>query len=251
MELVDTHCHLTESPLKEQLDGVLTRARERGVTRIIVPAYDHASWPAVRALAHLPGVALAFGLHPWEAGEEIEPKELKSWLQDCGAVAVGEVGLDFKIERFDRAVQERVLRAQLEVACDLELPVLLHCRGAFEEMLVILKEYAPRLTGVIHAFSRGPELAARFVALGLCVAFGGAVTRPQSRAQKAVVALPLERIVLETDAPSIGLDKIPAAEVEPHHVADVARVVAELRGVELGELADKTSDNARRLFRLR
>jgi TatD DNase family protein len=250
MELIDTHCHLTESPLVDRLDDVLGRARARGVSRIIAPAYDHASWPQVRAVANRPGVFPAIGLHPWQAAEGIAADELVRELRDSQAVAVGEIGLDFKIEAFDRHLQLSVLRTQLEVAMALELPVILHCRGAFEELLELLTELAPRLTGLIHAFSRGPELARRFAELGLHVAFGGAVTRPDARARKAALALPLDRILLETDAPSIGLDGVPAESAEPHHVAAVAAAVASIRGVEVEAVAAATTANAVRLFSL-
>ena len=250
MELVDTHCHLYEPPLADNLDAVIDRARARGVSRVILPASDHASWPQVSTIARRPGVFAAVGLHPWRADEDIDPQTLAGALAEAHAVGVGGIGLDFKIESFDRQVQLAVLKRQLDLAVELDLPVLLHCRGAFEELLELVVALKPRLRGVIHAFSRGPELARRFVDAGLYVAFGGAVTRPDARARKAAAALPLDRILLETDAPSIGLDQVPPELVEPHHVADVAAAVATLRGIDIDTLARATTTNAERLFRL-
>lgn len=250
--LIDTHCHLTMEPLWSDLDGVLARAAERGVTGVVVPAYDLASWERVASLAGRPGVHVAFGLHPWAAAEELDQTALDRALEAHGAVAVGEIGLDFKLDGADRERQDAVLRKQLDVAVSRDLPVLLHCRGAFEELLEIVAGYRPLgLRGAIHAFSRGPELALRFAGAGLAVAFGGAITRPRAeRARGAAASLPFDRILLETDAPSIGLDGVPPEEIEPAHTRDVAEILAGLRGVPIGEVAERTTENARALFGL-
>jgi TatD DNase family protein len=249
MELIDTHCHLYSEPLDADPGGVLARARAAGVMQIVVPAYDLASWEPTLALARQPGVHAALGLHPWVAHEPLDPARLRQALMERRAVAVGEIGLDAKIDDADLAQQSRTLRAQLAIADELELPVLLHCRGAFEELLTILQEFAGgHLRGIVHAFSRGPELAERFLELGLHIAFGGAVTRPGGRARKAAPVVPLERIVLETDAPSIGLEGIPAERTEPRHVLEVAEALAQLRGVAVETIAEVTTANARRLF---
>lgn len=157
------------------------------------------------------------------------------------------------MEDADLPLQVRVLSAQLRLAIDLRLPVLLHCRGAFEELIKVLRDYGfgagpdgPR--GVVHAFARGPELAGRFLELGLHLAFGGAVTRPGSRARRSAVTTPLARIVLETDAPAIGLHDVEPAQVEPRHVREVAAALADLRGEPPERIAEVTTANARALF---
>jgi TatD DNase family protein len=185
------------------------------------------------------------------AGEPLDPSRLAEALHASAAVAVGEVGLDFVIPSPDRARQAEVLEQQIEVALSLDLPLILHCRGAFEELLAILRRHAPRLRGVLHAFSRGPELAQRFLDLGLHLAFGGAITRPRAkRAQRAATAAPAERLLLETDAPSIGLEGVEPEAVEPHHVATISDCLARLRGEPPERIARSTTDNARALFRL-
>jgi TatD DNase family protein len=193
----------------------------------------------------------ALGLHPWVAHEELDLARLKEALRGCGAVAVGEIGLDSKIDGPSLDVQVPVFRAQLRLARELDLPVILHCRGAFEEMLAILNEEDSELRGVAHAFSRGPELAQRFLDLGLHLGFGGTITRPRARRpRRSAEVVPLESIVLETDAPSIGLEGTAAEDVEPRHVAGVAAALAELRGLTLDTIAEATTRHARELFRL-
>ena len=248
--LIDTHCHLSFEPLWSDLDGVLDRAVDRGVTDVVVPAFDLASWPRVASLAGRKGVHLAFGLHPWACAEELDQRALERALDQHDAVAVGEIGLDFKVDGADRERQRAVLVDQFDVAVSRDLPVLLHCRGAFEELLELLAWYRPLgLRGVLHAFSRGPELAHRFVGAGMSLAFGGAITRPRAdRARRAAAAIPFDRILLETDAPSIGLEGVPPEQVEPGHVRDVALALAALRGAPLEEVAERTTGNAGRLF---
>jgi len=249
--LVDTHVHLNVPPLAEDVDGVLDRARRAGVTRLIAVAYDLESWRDVAELAKKPGVFAAFGLHPWVAAEALDAGRLAEVCVREHAVAVGEIGLDYKIETFDRERQLAVLRLQLDVAVKLDLPAILHCRGAFEDMFAVLEEYAPKLQGVVHAFSRGAEMARRFVDLGMHVAFGGAITRVNAnRALKAAAAVPDERLLLETDAPSIGLEGIPAEETEPRHTAETARALAAIRGISYESICELTTRNARRLFKL-
>lgn len=249
MALIDTHCHLSFSPLMERAPQVLERARTAGVHQVIVPAYDVASWQPIEGLMDQSGVYGAFGLHPWVAGEALPLEQLARRLEQDRAVALGEIGLDHGDGMPPRARQEEVLRLQLQLAREMDLPVILHCRRAFEELAGILEDFCPGLRGVIHAYSRGPTLASVFLALGLQIAFGGAITRPRAkRARLSATTVPLDRIVLETDAPSIGLEGVEPQEVEPSHVAQIARQLAELRGEPLERVARETTDNARALF---
>ena len=230
----------------------MARAAVAGVTDIVVPGYNRASWPAVSEVTQArPALHPAYGLHPWEAAEELCLPELELLLRGGGAVAVGEIGLDFKLESFDRERQLEVLDRQLALAVDLDLPVLLHCRGAFDELAELASPFSPRLRGVVHAYSRGVEPALRFVELGLHIAFGGAITRPNARrALHTARAVPLDRVLLETDAPSIGLDGVPPEQAEPRHVLAVATALAGLRGESLETVAEITTANAHALLGL-
>lgn len=253
MRLIETHAHLDAKPLADDLAGVLARAREAGVSDIVAPAYDPESWDAVAALAAAhPGVHPALGLHPWVADRDLDVDDLRAHLLACGAVAVGEIGLDAKIDGPEMERQVAVLRPQLRLARELDLPVILHDRGAAEHLAPLLREVygdAP-VRGVVHAFSRGPELARRYLDLGLHLGFGGAVTRTDARARRAAATAPPERIVLETDAPSIGLQDVPAGACEPRHVREVCLALAGLRGLTADAAAALTTENARELFRL-
>jgi len=267
--LVDTHCHLNHPPLSLDTDGVLARASSAGVTRIVAPAYDAASWNDLAALAARPGVDAAYGLHPWLAHDlpaqaavlEGAPPAARAAALDRvlahlaariaarRPVAIGEIGLDTKISASGLALQLPLLERQLALAVDLDLPVILHCRGAFEELLAAVGRHGGRLRGVLHAFSRGPDLAARFTNAGLYVALGGAVTRASARqVRQAARTVSLDRLVLETDAPAIGLQDVPPERTEPCHVREVAAALAALRGEPVATVAVATTAAADRLF---
>lgn len=250
MAWFDTHCHLDMGTLAGRAAEAMTAARAEGVEHVLAVAYDRASLAKVPPLAALPGVVIALGQHPWVAHEELGRDELAALIKDSGAVAVGEVGLDFRYEK--AAPRERQLAQltwQLELAVDLGLPVSLHVRGAFEEMLAVLGRFRPGLRGAVHAFSRGRVLAERFVAMGMHIAFGGAVTQENARAaHEAALAVPLDRLLVETDAPAIALRGCPAENVGPRHAAQVGQALAALRGLAPDELARISTDNARRLF---
>lgn len=252
MQLIDTHCHLDSAPLSDDVAGVMARAREAGVCEVVAQGYDAASWDAVaRIAADHADVRVALGLHPWVADQPLDLADLRRRLLAVKAVAVGEVGLDTKIEGPGLDVQLRTLERQLDLAAELDLPVVLHCRGAFEELAGLLARRTPPVRGVLHAFSRGPELARRFLDLGLHLGIGGAVTRPQAeRVRRAVMRVGLAGLVLETDAPAIGLHGVEAARTEPRHVRDIAGNVATLLDVDLATVARTTTANARALLRL-
>ena len=248
--MTDTHTHLFMEPLGGSVDTVLGRAADAGVGRVVVPAFDHASWEEMGELCGRPGVHCALGLHPWAAGEDLDPAMLAKALQDCRAVAVGEIGLDSKVD-VPAEVQERVLGDQLGLARDLGLPVILHCRGAFDRLLSIMEGFGGPLRGVFHSFSRGPQLAARLVDLGLYLGVGGAATRPRARRiRRSLPRIPRERLLLETDSPSMGLEGVSPGKSEPAHAREVCLAASGILGMDSGELAEITWRNADGLFGL-
>ena len=252
MRVIDTHCHLFMDPLGRDPAAALRRAEEAEVETVVVPAYDEASWPAVQALARHDAVRVAYGLHPWVAVDDLDIGRLAELLAGPSVVALGEVGLDFALPSVDRQRQVYVLSRQLELARELNLPVILHCRKAFDELIRVLQRHGPALRGVVHAYSRGPTLARQLTEeLGLLLAFGGAITRPGAkRARRSAQVVSLDKVLLETDAPSIGLHGVEPEDVEPRHVAPVAAALAEQRGLEVEQVAAATTRNAEELFGL-
>jgi len=247
--LIDTHCHLYMEPLNGSAEEVLGRASNTGVRAIVVPCTDSASWGRVAELSRYSMVYPAFGIHPWEAGQGLDEDYLKLMVVEHGAVAIGEIGLDSKVKTPDRETQLDIFRRQLILARELKLPVILHCRGAFEDMIRIIKEIPLSAGGVLHAFTRSPEMGKRMIELGLHLAFGGALTRPGARrTRESASSLPMDRFLLETDAPAIGMDGIPPEKVEPAHVIRVAAAMSELRGIPLKDVERITTFNALELF---
>ena len=250
MRLTDSHTHLFMEPLGGSVETVLGRAADAGVQRVVVPAFDHASWEKMGRLCGSPVVQCALGLHPWVAGEGLDPEVLAGALQDLGAVAVGEIGLDSKID-VPAKVQERVFIEQLGLARDCGLPVILHCRGAFDRLISIMTGFDGCLRGVFHAFSRGPELAAKLLELGLHLGVGGAATRPRAkRIRRSLPAIPRDRLLLETDSPSMGLEGVSAGDSEPAHAREVCLAAAGILEMDPEELAEITWTNADVLFGL-
>ncbi|MBN2107978.1 MAG: TatD family hydrolase [Deltaproteobacteria bacterium] len=251
--LIDTHCHLNDPSFAGRLPEVIARAREAGIGACIVPAYDRASLPRTAELArqypHF--IAPAYGLHPWFLGQGMDIDALRQYLVQPGTVAVGEVGLDFSPECPPPEAQLEPFGTQLDLAAELGLPVLIHCRKAHDELLKVLTRYKGKLRGVLHSFSGGRDMALRFIELGFHIAFSGSVTRTTAKKyHKTAAGIPLDFLLVETDAPSIATQATPASQVEPLHTAEVARAIAGLRGSTFEEIAQATTGNAGRLFNL-
>ncbi|MCD4708028.1 MAG: TatD family hydrolase [Candidatus Sabulitectum sp.] len=244
--LFDTHCHLFMEPLSRDTGGVLERAFAVGVERLLVPAVSMDNWDACSELALLPGIGCALGIHPWWADDGVVLEELRTKLIETNASAIGEIGLDWKTE-VPRQKQYTVFQKQLELASSMDLPVILHCRNAFDEMLELLKKHPVR--GVIHAWSRDPHLMDRFIEAGLYISFGGVITRPGAKkACESARLVPSDRFVLETDSPSIGLSGVPSGKSEPGHVAEIAQAMAQIRGADLKDTQAAAWKNSIALF---
>ncbi|UCH84394.1 MAG: TatD family hydrolase, partial [Candidatus Latescibacterota bacterium] len=176
-------------------------------------------------------------------------ERLAAELETCKAVAIGEVGLDFMIERPTPKGQFPILTTQFELAAELNLPVLLHCRNGWELLVSALQPFAGRIKGILHGYTRPPELAAPFIRIGLYVGIGGALTRETAvRTRRSAKELPLDRIVLETDAPSVGMEGIEPGRTEPCHVYNVAETMAGIRGTTVEDIAEATTNNFQVLF---
>lgn len=244
--MFDSHCHLTDIP--EPL-SVLAAALGVGVGPILSCGYD---WPSNLAVSELrraiPSLPIAFGLHPWFAEEAVDP--VLSLIREGNPTALGEVGLDFWNDppSPSRARQIEVLEIQLQLAGQMGLPVTLHSRKALPELDAVMRNH-PKVRGALHAFGGSPEQALHWFSRGFLVGLGGGLTRERaSRLRRVAVRLPLDAILLETDAPAIGMEGIEPPWVRPAHLPQVAKVLAELRGTSVDDIVQTTDANAERFF---
>lgn len=251
MDLWDSHCHLDVDDFAPDREAVLARARAAGVGHILVPAITAAGWDALGALcAGDPGLHPAYGLHPMylDAHGPGDLEALDRRLDAERPAAVGECGLDFHLRELDPERQRELFLGQLALAREHRLPVVVHARKAVDTVLKHARRF-PGVRGVVHSFSGSLEQARALVDQGFLLGVGGPVTYPRARRLRAVVAeMPLEALVLETDAPDQPLSGRQGARNEPAFVAEVLGVVAELREAEPAEVARVTSRNAAELF---
>ncbi|MCL6626435.1 TatD family hydrolase [Alicyclobacillus shizuokensis] len=251
--LFDSHCHLFDDRFRDDLDAVLKRARQAGVTGFVVPGVDLATGEQALALARQHGdIYAAVGLHPESLAEAslADVPAIAALTQDERVVAVGEIGLDYYWDTAPRDVQQEVLRAQLRLAKERRLPVIIHNRDATLDTVRLLEEEAaPELTGVMHCFSADWPAAERCLAIGFYISFGGPVTFKSNKVLQEVAArVPDDRLLVETDSPYLSPHPLRGKRNEPERVRLVAEKLAELRGQTVDEVARLTTGNARRLF---
>ncbi len=255
--LVDSHCHIVFRNFDDDLDAVAERWREAGVRSLVHACVEPSEIPAIRALAdRFPEMRYSVGVHPldtqhWEAGTQQVLREAAR--SDDRVVAIGELGLDlFRDKNLDE--QLAVLGPQLDLAMELDLPVIIHCRDAAEPMLAELHRRAEAGTcprGVMHCWGGTPEEMAAFLELGFYISFSGVVTFPKADATHACARqVPADRYLVETDCPFLAPVPRRGKRNEPAYVAAVAEKVAELRGESLHAVANTSSANASALFGL-
>lgn len=249
--LYDSHCHLDAAEFDADRDAVLARARAAGVTRQLVPAVDRGSWDRIRDLcAREPGLRPAYGLHPMFL-EHHEPDHLKAlgdWLERERPAAVGECGLDYYVEGLDPDDQQGYLDGQLALARDLDLPVVLHARRAVDPIIASLRRVGG-LRGVVHSWSGSEEQARQLFSLGFSLGIGGPVTYERAkRLRRTVADMPIEFLLLETDAPDQPGHGHRGERNEPALLTQVVAEVAKLRGMPEAAVAEATTANALRLF---
>ncbi len=253
MNLFDSHCHLDAAEFSADRTAVLQRARENGVRTLIIPAVNAAGWrPLVTLCANDPDLHAAYGLHPMFLRDHREEDliELDRVLDRYPAVAVGESGLDFYLSNLDPDLQRRYFHAQLEIARQRDLPIILHARRAHEEVLHAVRRFQP-VRGVIHSYAGSLEQARQFIALGFKLGFGGPITYPRAtRLQHLIRELPLDALLAETDAPDQPLHGHQGQRNEPAQLPLVIAKIAELRGISVAEVAAATEANGRRMFGL-
>ena len=251
--LVDSHCHLDADEFAADRGAVIERARAAGVTAQVLPATHADEWPQLREAAALdPGLHAAYGLHPMFLAHHrpAHLDRLGDWIERERPVAVGECGLDFHVDGLDPGAQAHYFEGQLRIARDHDLPVIVHARRAVDQVTAAIRRIGG-LRGVVHSFSGSRQQADRLWELGFLVGLGGPVTYERAnRLRRLAATIPLERLLLETDAPDQPDACIRGQRNEPARLRVVCEAIASLRGVEPSEVAAATSANARRLFRL-
>lgn len=251
--LVDSHSHFDAQEFDADRRAVHARAVAAGVQAQVVPAVDAAGWPWLKAVcAELPGLYPAYGLHPMylDAHRPEHLTELRGWLDREGPIAVGECGLDFFVEGLDAEAQQLYFDAQLRLAREFDLPVIVHARRAVDAVIASIRRVGG-LRGVVHSFSGSAEQASQLHKLGFLLGIGGPVTYERAnRLRGLVAAMPIEQLLLETDSPDQPGAGHRGERNEPAHLVEVLDVVAILRGIPREELASATTANAERLFGL-
>ncbi len=256
MELIDTHTHLDFPDFDSDRREVLVHSRELGVRRMVVLGVYQQNWQRLWDLVQADaGLFAAFGLHPVYLDEHKpdDLTELGDWLtrlrghrQLC---AVGEIGLDYFLEQLDREGQQGLFEAQLKLAVDFQLPALLHVRRSHAAVIATLKRIRLPRGGIIHAFAGSREEAHEYIKLGFKLGLGGAATWPQAlRMHKVLAQLPLNAVVLETDAPDMAPAMYPGQRNSPEHLPAICTALAERMGTSPLALAEASTRNACELF---
>lgn len=249
--LIDTHCHLDAGEFAADREAVHAAARAAGVGTLVVPAVAADSFPAVQdCCRRYAGCVAAYGIHPMyvRGARQDDLATLRNWLAAENPVAVGEIGLDGYVVDSDPARQEWFFVEQLKIAREFDLPVLLHIRRAVDQVLKHLRRIRVP-GGIAHAFNGSRQQAEEFSKLGFGLGFGGAMTYSGStRIRELAATLPLETIVLETDAPDIPPAWLDRGRNTPGELPAMATVLAKLRGLTTDVVAATTSLNARRLL---
>ncbi len=249
--LVDSHCHLDFPDFTQERDAIVARARAAGVGTMLTIGTRLDQFPGVQAIADsYPDIWCSVGVHPHEAADHaaLSAADLTALAAHPRVVGIGETGLDFHYDHSPRDVQERVFRAHIAASQASGLPLIIHARAADDDVARILREERSP-PGVLHCFSSGRALAEAALALGFYISISGIVTFRNAEELRAIVRdVPLDRLLVETDAPYLAPVPYRGRRNEPAYVAATATAVAALKGVEPEELAAATTENFFRLF---
>lgn len=250
--IFESHAHYDSGKFAEDREELLLSMQENGIGTILNVG---ATWKSVKTVMELaeqyPFVYAALGLHPDEVGDLNEERFaiLKAECQKEKVVAIGEIGLDYYWDHESHELQKKWFLRQLELARELELPVIIHSRDAAEDTMKMMKEHAAGLRGVIHCFSYSKEMAEEYVKMGFYIGVGGVVTFKNGKKLKEVVeAIPLERILLETDCPYLAPEPYRGKRNSSLYLPQIAQAIADIKGVTYEEVVAQTEQNAKLLF---
>ena len=256
MRFIDTHCHFDFPPFVDDAAASIAQASQAGVERIIVPSVDASRFARVSALARQHAALYsALGLHPINIAQHHDEHvdELESWLKspDDKRVAIGEIGLDLYMQdaQFDK--QTRLLDAQLKLAKQYDLPVILHSRRTHDRLAMHLRRHDLPRRGVVHGFAGSQQQAERFIQLGYAIGVGGTITYQRaSKTRNTIASLPLASLLLETDAPDMPLQGFQGQPNRPERARHVFEALCQLRSESPDAIADALWQNAQQLFAL-
>ena len=248
---IDTHCHLDK--LDSTPEEAIIEAKQAGVQRMVTVSVDEPSLDFVSSIVQqFPEVYGSVGFHPHDAAElteDLEQKIRKLALEEKKLIAIGETGLDYHYMYSSAKVQQQVFSKQLQLAVELNLPVIMHSREAETDTLNILQEIPVPPLGVAHSFTSSFEMAKTLIEMGWYIGINGIVTFKNAEDLREVVSwLPLDRLLLETDSPFLAPTPFRGKPNKPAYIPAIATFIAELRGISLEQLSEQTSANAQRLF---
>lgn len=252
---VDSHAHLQWASFDHDRDAVIERARAAGVTRIVNIGFDMAGRrQGIELAAQHDRLYATVGLHPHNASQfnEAALDELRRLARQAKVVAIGEIGLDYYRNRSPRVAQQQAFEAQMRLAEEVGLPVVVHDRDAHQEVLEVLSRFAGRVEGVMHCFSGNQALAEQCIDLGFYISFAGTVTFPNARQLQAVAReIDVNKVLLETDSPWLAPQAMRGQRNEPAFLPFIAETVAALKGVSVEVLGEKTTRNVEKIFHIK
>lgn len=251
LTLIDCHNHFDDASFDADRDIVYQRAQQSGVVTQVLAAVSARLWPRLKAVAaHYPGSYASYGLHPGYLAEH-RPEHLDAlaqWLSQERPVAIGECGLDYYLPDLDPDLQAEYFVGQLRLARRHDLPVVIHARHAVDQVIKLLRRFTG-VRGMVHSFSGSEDQAGRLLDMGILLSFGGPVTHPRATRLRSLLRyLPLDGLLLETDAPDQPLNHHRGERNEPAFLTEVLDCIAALRGMDPAEIAAATTENACRLF---
>lgn len=252
--LIDSHCHLNDHRFSDQQPQLIGTAADAGVTGIVVPAADPADWPRIGQLtSRFDALHAAYGIHPWysAAADQSTFKRLRQLIEQQPTVAIGECGLDFDQRRLQQAPleqQRQVFKQQIDLARAGQLPLIIHSHKSLDQVIQILRQ-ADGSRGVIHRFSGSLQQARRLIDLGFYIGVAAAITYPKQQRLRATLAqLPIEHMLLESDAPDLPPAALAGQLNRPEYLPQTAACLAELFQRSTAEIAEQTTANSNRLF---
>ena len=247
MQIIDTHCHLDVADFEHDRNDVLSHCRSSGISKILIPAIRSKTWDKLIALCDIErGLYPALGLHPvfLKKHDKKDIEQLNNLLEISRPIAVGEIGLDYYLKELDQQQQTELFESQLLIAKKHDLPVILHVRKAHDQVLQLLKKIKVK-GGFCHAFNGTLQQADKYIELGFKLGFGGTLTYSNSsKIHKLAKELPLESIVLETDAPDMVVESHRGERNSPEYIVDSLAALAEIRGEDMAYIAQQTTLNA-------